>query len=172
MNPTHPIAHDCLNSWKELSALLSKLDIEDYAKTFTILQDNSIGMHVRHVLEFYDCLINGLDTHQVDYDARRRNPVWQSDVQEAIEVIERISNWLSAVQQDFTMKLIYHKDFQLELDTTLCRELAYNLEHSVHHMAIIRICLQQEFPEIKMAETFGVATSTLTYRNVLGKLSS
>lgn len=172
MNPTHPIAHDCLNTLKELSALLSKLDSDDYAKTFTILQDNSIGMHVRHVLEFYDCLINSLDTHQVDYDARRRNPVWQSEVQEAIKVIGRISTWLSTLQQDLPMKLIYHKDFQFELETTLFRELAYNQEHSIHHMAIIRICLQQEFPGIKMAETFGVANSTLTYRNVLGKLSS
>jgi hypothetical protein len=172
MNPIHPIANDCLHTLHELSELLRTLNSDDYVKTFHILQDNSIGMHVRHVLEFYDCLMSGLDLNQVDYDARRRNPVWQSDVQEAINVTEHISTWLTSVQHDFPMKLIYHKDFQFELDTTLYRELAYNQEHSIHHMAIIRICLQQEFPDLKISSTFGVANSTLTYRNVLGKLSS
>ena len=42
-------------------------------------------------------------------------------------------------------------------------ELVYNIEHAVHHMAIIRIAVQHEFPDLALDDEFGYATSTLKY---------
>ncbi len=45
------------------------------------------------------------------------------------------------------------------------RELLYNIEHAVHHMAILRIALEADFPHVPLAEHSGVAYSTVQHRN-------
>ena len=51
-----------------------------------------------------------------------------------------------------------------EIETNIGRELAYNIEHAVHHMAILKIGLAIVAPEVKVPEGFGVAVSTLRYK--------
>ena len=43
------------------------------------------------------------------------------------------------------------------------RELAYNLEHTIHHMALIRVGIT-EVSGIQLSDDFGVASSTVKYR--------
>jgi len=50
-----------------------------------------------------------------------------------------------------------------QVKSNLMRELAYNLEHAIHHMALIRIVLNQQFPDVKVDANFGVAYSTIRY---------
>jgi hypothetical protein len=42
-------------------------------------------------------------------------------------------------------------------------EIAYNLEHTIHHMALIRVGLH-ELGDITLDDSYGVAPSTLKYR--------
>ena len=44
------------------------------------------------------------------------------------------------------------------------RELVYLIEHAIHHFALLRIGIQENFPEISLASDFGVAYSTVKYR--------
>ena len=50
------------------------------------------------------------------------------------------------------------------VESTLERELVYNIEHAVHHMAMIKIGLRQIAPEILIDKNFGVAQSTVNNR--------
>ena len=47
--------------------------------------------------------------------------------------------------------------------TNYYREVAYNLEHTIHHMALIKVGIC-EFTDILVPEGFGVAASTIKYR--------
>jgi hypothetical protein len=44
------------------------------------------------------------------------------------------------------------------------REMVYLVEHSIHHYALIRIGLQENFPKIIIPENFGIAYSTIKHR--------
>ncbi len=44
------------------------------------------------------------------------------------------------------------------------REMVYLVEHSIHHYALIRIGLQENFSDIFIPKNFGVAYSTVKYR--------
>ena len=43
-------------------------------------------------------------------------------------------------------------------------ELIYNLEHSIHHQALIKVAVLKN-SAIQLSENFGVAKSTIEYRN-------
>ncbi|MEM9648432.1 MAG: hypothetical protein AAF969_08120, partial [Bacteroidota bacterium] len=43
------------------------------------------------------------------------------------------------------------------------REVMYNLEHTIHHHALIKVGIQF-FTDIPLPESFGVAPSTLQHR--------
>lgn len=60
------------------------------------------------------------------------------------------------------MEFSYEGDEQL-ITTNLYRELIYNLEHAVHHMAIMKIAMPEIAPYIVLPPDFGIALSTIQY---------
>ena len=50
-----------------------------------------------------------------------------------------------------------------QLPTNYFREIAYNLEHAIHHMELIKIGIN-EVAAVKLPEGYGVASSTIKYR--------
>ncbi|WP_339837617.1 hypothetical protein [uncultured Flavobacterium sp.] len=57
-----------------------------------------------------------------------------------------------------------HENINYSISTNYERELLYNLEHSIHHQALIKVAVLKN-PSIKICENFGVAKSTIEYRN-------
>jgi len=49
------------------------------------------------------------------------------------------------------------------IKTNALRELAYNIEHAIHHMAIIKIGINEVSPYILLPSAFGVASSTIRH---------
>ena len=48
--------------------------------------------------------------------------------------------------------------------STIGRELIYNIEHTIHHLAIVKIALKATVPSISLPAHFGVAPSTIHFR--------
>lgn len=51
----------------------------------------------------------------------------------------------------------------MRIQSNYYRELLYNLEHCVHHQALIKVAVLQ-FENILIDDNFGVARSTIEYR--------
>lgn len=148
----------------QISTLLKDLSDEQFKQELIIFRGGSIGKHVRHIIEFYQCALD-LGNGKVNYDARKRNTELENNRSFAIEEIHNITSIIEATKEDrsLTLCLDYGLDAALEteISSTLYRELAYNLEHCVHHMAIIRMGVESFLPDYEFPEDFGVARSTI-----------
>ncbi len=154
---------------EEIKELLLQLPDKLYAEPKDILSEVTIGQHFRHILEFYICLEKGIKIGAVCYDARERNVLIETDVKFAIGIIHRLVVFLKGLNDDYNivLKANYSDDLneQTEIQSSLFRELAYALDHTVHHLAIVKIALSQEKNIGSVDSNFGVAPSTIRYRN-------
>lgn len=156
------------NNLLEINGLLSKLSPAQYSKKLKILTQASIGQHVRHIIEFYQCLLHAEHRKEVNYDERQRNLKLETDIDFASETINGLVNTLSKVKQDFP--ITYVADYStsddeapLSIQTTFYRELVYNLEHSIHHQALIKVAITEMNLTTLIAENFGYAPSTIRH---------
>ena len=69
-----------------LIKLISPLD-KIYAQKNIHLNNETIGKHVRHIIDFYLCFINGIKIKFIDYDKRERNKKVENDKEYAIKTI-------------------------------------------------------------------------------------
>ena len=72
--------------------------------------------------------------------------------------MERKDKPLLLIAEDYGIELA-----PVNIKTNYYRELAYNLEHTIHHMALIRVGIA-EVSSLSVPENFGVAYSTLKFR--------
>jgi uncharacterized damage-inducible protein DinB len=153
----------------QLAGVVAQLSDEEYARPLPVLSGNTIGRHVRHVLEFYELLVESTRTQRLDYDRRQRDPRLEMDTE---EVLRRIALLNQAVQQldlprslSLTANLSEGGTGCLAIPTTVARELLYNTEHAIHHMALIQVALRNTFPGIVLPPHFGVAASTVRHQS-------
>jgi uncharacterized damage-inducible protein DinB len=150
-----------------LLELVSTLGNERYACSLKTLSGSSVGKHVRHVLEFYQCLFKGIEIGSVNYEKRQRNLALESDIEAASRVLQEIVHFLNSHLEDKALQLevtMENDALSVSIPTTYYRELAYNIEHCIHHLAIIRIGVETQFPDIQLPQQFGIAYSTLRYQ--------
>ncbi len=143
--------------------LLESIDNELYTTCHAELSNATIGEHNRHIIELFEELLKGYEIGIVNYDKRIRNLELQSDKYAAIKAIQTIMNAIEKPNK--TMVLQQGTDeISLQIESNYERELLYNLEHSIHHQALIKVALHK-YPQLKISDAFGVAQSTLVYRN-------
>ena len=65
-------------------AVLQKVDATRYTTQHEAFGAASVGEHVRHCIEFYECFLAGLAPGHVDYDARRRDTRLEHDCTHAL----------------------------------------------------------------------------------------
>lgn len=154
---------------EDAKVYLSQLDKAVYQQPINLLSDSTIGQHSRHFIEFYQCLFDQLDEpgNIINYDVRKRNQRIQEDPKYAAEVICYVIDRIQSYCPEGQIKLCaaYPGECSFTVDTSYERELMYNIEHTIHHMAILKIGLKIVAPLVRLPEDFGVASSTVKYRN-------
>ena len=158
---------------EDIRTLLGKVPEGVYSMERDVLSSASIGQHVRHLLEFYVTLQQGFKTNVVCYDARARDLRIETDVSYAIQVVEKSIRFMSSSffddishKRTITLRASYGVEFpvDIDIDTTVERELAFCLDHAIHHLAIIKIALIDGGVDLDLGAGLGVASSTLRYR--------
>lgn len=151
----------------QIRALNTQLTDDEYAVSLELLSGNSISKHIRHILEIYDALIQGYDTNRINYDARKRDLLIEKSRIYALQCIDDLMLKLDKLQEDkrVVLEASYGEQaLNVVLNTSITREVAYNIEHAIHHMAILQIAVKNYFPNIKLPADFGVAYATQAYQ--------
>ncbi|MEQ8304377.1 MAG: hypothetical protein RIB47_13360 [Cyclobacteriaceae bacterium] len=154
----------------QLALVVEQIDEQDFIKPCGQLGNVSIGQHMRHTLEFFICLQSGCQRGVINYDARAHDQTLEASKDLALQTIRSISEFVGAQKSDFGLRL--EVGYKLDshecviLDTNYFRELTYNIEHAVHHMAIMKIGLREIAPYIVLPPDFGIAASTLRHKDV------
>lgn len=158
-----------LSILQQLKSLMCQLRPEEYSAPLPLLSENSIGKHIRHILEFFDQLLNEIENDILNYDNRKHDQQLEIDLDIAINKLNTLEKKLLQVNEDkdIWLETCYSKKnvAPVKVKTSILRELAYNIEHSIHHMAIIKIAVITVFSQVELPEDFGIAYSTIRYQN-------
>lgn len=157
-----------LSKLSNIQFYLQRLAPALYKEPLEILSFASIGEHTRHILEFYQCLLSQCSKGTINYDLRVRDTAIQQDPEIAAKVLSGIVELLpnSDIKRQLRLEICYDESQRVTnmVNTSFERELVYNLEHVIHHMAIIKIGLSVVAPGISLPEGFGVAPSTIRFK--------
>lgn len=153
------------NVFVQLTDTLQQLSAEQYKQPSKILFNATIGQHTRHIIELFMELDKGYETGTVNYEKRKRDYLIETDKDFAASLLFEIYNRLNKPDKELILESNYdeHSNEVIAIKSNYYREVIYNLEHTVHHMALIRVGVT-EVSGIKLPEGFGVASSTIKYR--------
>lgn len=159
----------CTNILNQLTDIVHQLDEADFVKPSDSLSHSTIGQHLRHTLEFFICFQQGYDNGLINYDNRAHDKLIESDKYIALRAIHAVSEFVNGLK-DKALRLEVGYDLRMEdfisVETNATRELVYNIEHTVHHMAIMKIGIREVAPYVKLPHDFGIAASTIRYQEV------
>lgn len=159
----------CKENIGQIKRLIQDMSDEEYSRPLEILSGSSIGQHVRHIAEFYICLIKGMHQQTVNYDRRERDLKLETDIKFAGYSLDKIRTNLPSEMEDFKMNMQGNfsndQEYNLLISSSLYRELAYCLEHSIHHQALIKIGLIELNKTILVDENFGIAPATIRFKS-------
>jgi hypothetical protein len=153
------------NVFVQLTETLNQLSNDEYTQPSKILFNASIGQHVRHIIELFLCLEKGYETGVVNYEKRKRDYQIETNKDFAIQLLEDIYHRLERPDTNLVMEAEDYENTAgvVAISSNYYREIAYNLEHTIHHMALIRVGIN-EVSTIELPQEFGVAYSTIKYR--------
>ena len=143
--------------------LLSKLNNDLYNQTIPALFNGTLGKQARHMIELYQCLLFQRNQAVVNYDERARDTLLETKVEVAKESVQHLITHLPNIQLQEPLILKTMLSPAQEIPTTLARELLYLHDHSIHHLALIRVGMQLIQPDVSLPAHLGVALSTLEY---------
>jgi hypothetical protein len=154
----------------ELRELIGQLSEDQFSQPLEVLSGSTLGMHLRHILEFYQCLFQALEDRNLNYDLRKRDKEMETSKARCQVCISQLMQNLKTCTEDIPLQLSADYSGQLygekvSTATTYFRELLYNIEHCVHHLAIIRIGMKALDPSLRINGNMGIAASTLRNAN-------
>ena len=143
--------------------LLNSISNVQYSDTSIAPYYSSIGGHMRHILDIFDCLFDGLPDGLVDLSARKRNELVEVDTEEGIRYFNAVISKLQQLKTvDLDQLILVSDDLGLGVVNqkyTLGSLLIQAHSHAIHHFASLGYIISQlgiEIPD----EDFGYNPTT------------
>lgn len=134
-----------INTLKKSGVLLNEISDKHLCDNSVPPYFSSIGSHIRHILDFYDCILN-FDNNIVDLTLRKRDENVESNVLGALNYLNSIVSRLESLKTEDDKLLIVREDLgtgKIEIQYTLTALLAQANSHTIHHYAIINYILDR-----------------------------
>src|SRR5882757_1887512 len=149
----------------QLAGSLCQLKAEEYSQPCASLSGHTVGQHVRHIIELFQALEQGYGAGTVNYEKRKRDKAIEEDSIMACRLLEQIGQRLHLPDKSLLLQATYDEQAPspLVIPTNYQREIAYNLEHTIHHMALIRIGIRELNSRLVLPDSYGIASSTLKH---------
>ncbi len=161
------IPEACSLILQQLSDLIHQIKSEDFTRPCDSLSQATVGQHLRHTLEFFSCLEQGYSKGTINYDKRSHDKRMESDRELTLRAIEQAALFVKnlVAEKPLLLEVGYDRSNEeyVTVKTNAQRELVYNIEHAVHHMAIIKIGVREVASYVKLPPDFGVAVSTIRH---------
>jgi uncharacterized damage-inducible protein DinB len=148
----------------DLAAVLVEIDGSAYVATPAAAVSGSIGAHVRHTLDHVAALAFSTPMATLAYDHRERGTDVESDPAAALRQIVRLKAALKqlslrGLDDPVQVESVVSSSGESSIAwSSLRRELAFVVSHTIHHQAIIALLLA--FQGIGTPDRFGYAPST------------
>jgi uncharacterized damage-inducible protein DinB len=148
----------------ELDDLLGQVPPDVYRARFAADVSGSIGEHVRHCLDHVSALLGADPSTTLSYDRRQRGTAVETEPAAAVRQILQLKNafdaWSSRSLDDpiSVRSIVTPSGDSVTVRSTLARELAFVVSHTIHHQALIGLLLAVHGQAVP--ERFGHSPST------------
>ena len=150
-----------------LKNLIEILNHHQFTQKVEHLGNACIGAHTRHIIELLQCAIDGHYSGTVDYINRTRNLDIETNKEIALSVLASLDQYYQLPDKKLNLTIdCVDNAIEPIVTTTYYREIVYNIEHTIHHLALIKVALVELKLNIVDAN-FGMAYSTIKYQSSL-----
>ena len=131
----------------EIEALLTEVPPSVYSARVASPVSGSIGEHVRHCLDHVSALLGSDPSLTLSYDRRHRGTAVETDRLEAlrqiVELQSAVDSWSTRSLDEpiCVTSMIAQSGGSVTGWSTLARELAFVVSHTIHHQAMIAVLL-------------------------------
>ena len=136
----HIIIQSTLRTLKKSQLLLNNLTDHELSNTTVPPYYSSIGSHIRHILDFYDCILKIDSEKKIDLTARSRNTDVETNCKIADQYLNSIINKLNVFNYKVDDIVTVTDDLglgKIEIKYTIGALFAQANSHTIHHYAII-----------------------------------
>ncbi len=152
----------------QISEVLNTVNSDEYLMPLDLFNGSTIGQHIRHIYDFYNSVVRADESGILDYGERERDPNIETSKEIALQRLHELDQSVQILDESTALKVMAEFDAddsdRSVLESSVGRELMYGYDHAVHHLAIIKMGIKQEFPHYSIDDNIGVAPSTIRYR--------
>lgn len=155
---------------QQINLVLEQMEPHEYRQQLTEFEGSTLGQHFRHILEFFQCLEQGIHQGTIDYAARERNLLYEDNPRLTAAAFSAFADALSLFRSSdaVDIRAEFGGQERPSYTSTVGRELMFVYDHAIHHLAIIKIGLRCQFPHIRSDKDLGVSPSTIKARAMKG----
>jgi len=164
-NDIAQLVDGCRHCNTQCDLLLKLISPDDFVNN---THGSSVGTHVRHMLDRFQCFFAGITAGHIDYDARKRDHAIETNIEAAAFALASISKRVDLLVQESPVnsvlnvqESVYHQGPSVTTSSTIERELMGLITHTTHHLAMIALLIKPM--GYALDADFGKAPSTILY---------
>lgn len=140
----HILIRSTIHTLKKTKNLLNQIDNASLIDKTIAPYYSSIGSHIRHILDFYECILN--DTNFFDLTCRQRDIKVETDCESALIYLNELEGKLMKIDELKIDRLVEVIDDlglgKAKVTYTFGALLSQANSHTIHHYAIINYILE------------------------------